>query len=52
VPSKSYYQLLDLPPAASSDIKKAFRQQIARYHPDKVQHPEKNFGHGTIAPPS
>jgi curved DNA-binding protein CbpA len=44
VPSKSYYQLLDLPPAASSeDIKKAFRQQIARYHPDKVQHLGKEF---------
>jgi curved DNA-binding protein CbpA len=44
VPSKSYYQLLDLPPTASSeDIKKAFRQQIARYHPDKVQHLGKEF---------
>ncbi len=44
VPSKSYYELLDLPPTASSeDIKKAFRQQIARYHPDKVQHLGKEF---------
>jgi hypothetical protein len=41
---KSYYELLDLPPTASSDdIKKAFRQQIARYHPDKVQHLGKEF---------
>jgi curved DNA-binding protein CbpA len=44
VPAKSYYALLDLPPTASSDdIKKAFRQQIARYHPDKVQHLGKEF---------
>jgi curved DNA-binding protein CbpA len=44
VPSKPYYELLDLPPTASSeDIKKAFRQQIARYHPDKVQHLGKEF---------
>ena len=42
--AKSYYQLLDLPPTASADdIKKAFRQQIARYHPDKVQHLGKEF---------
>jgi curved DNA-binding protein CbpA len=44
VPAKSYYELLDLPASASSDdIKKAFRQQIARYHPDKVQHLGKEF---------
>jgi curved DNA-binding protein CbpA len=44
VPAKSYYELLDLPSSASSDdIKKAFRQQIARYHPDKVQHLGKEF---------
>ena len=44
MPSKSYYELLDLPPTASGeDIKKAFRQQIARYHPDKVQHLGKEF---------
>jgi len=44
VPAKSHYELLDLPPTASSDdIKKAFRQQIARYHPDKVQHLGKEF---------
>jgi curved DNA-binding protein CbpA len=42
--SKTYYELLDLPPAASAeDVKKAFRQQIARYHPDKVQHLGKEF---------
>jgi curved DNA-binding protein CbpA len=36
---KNYYELLDLAPTASADeIKRAFRQQIARYHPDKVQH--------------
>jgi curved DNA-binding protein CbpA len=36
---KDYYQLLELTPAASQDeIKRAFRAQIARYHPDKVQH--------------
>ena len=44
MPAKSYYELLDLPASASSDdIKKAFRQQIARYHPDKVQHLGKEF---------
>jgi curved DNA-binding protein CbpA len=44
VPVKTYYELLELPPTASSDdIKKAFRQQIARYHPDKVQHLGKEF---------
>jgi hypothetical protein len=36
---KDYCQLLELTPAASQDeIKRAFRTQIARYHPDKVQH--------------
>jgi hypothetical protein len=36
---KTHYQLLDLDPAAPSDeIKRAFRREIARYHPDKVQH--------------
>ena len=44
MPAKSYYELLDLPASASADdIKKAFRQQIARYHPDKVQHLGKEF---------
>lgn len=36
---KTYYELLDVAPQASSDeIKRAFRREIARYHPDKVQH--------------
>jgi curved DNA-binding protein CbpA len=41
---KNYYELLELPATASSDeIKRAFRHQIARYHPDKVQHLGKEF---------
>jgi hypothetical protein len=41
---KNYYELLEIPPASSIDeVKKAFRQQIARYHPDKVQHLGKEF---------
>ena len=41
---KNYYQLLDIAPGASPDeVKRAFRQQIARYHPDKVQHLGKEF---------
>jgi hypothetical protein len=36
---KTHYQLLGLDPAAPADeIKRAFRREIARYHPDKVQH--------------
>ena len=36
---KNYYQLLEIGPAAPADeVKRAFRLQIARYHPDKVQH--------------
>lgn len=36
---KSYYEILQVAPdAAVEDIKRAFRVQIARYHPDKVQH--------------
>lgn len=31
------------PDAAADDIKKAFRREIARYHPDKVQHLGKEF---------
>ena len=41
---KNYYELLELPPSATAeDIKKSFRAQIARYHPDKVQHLGKEF---------
>jgi curved DNA-binding protein CbpA len=41
---KSYYDLLELPPTSSpEEVKKAFRSQIARYHPDKVQHLGKEF---------
>jgi hypothetical protein len=36
---KTHYELLGLEPSADSDaIKKAFRREIARYHPDKVIH--------------
>ena len=36
---KTHYELLDISPHAAADqIKKAFRREIARYHPDKVQH--------------
>lgn len=36
---KNHYELLEVEPGASAEqIKHAFRQQIARYHPDKVQH--------------
>jgi curved DNA-binding protein CbpA len=35
----SHYERLEIDPGASAEeIKHAFRQQIARYHPDKVQH--------------
>jgi len=41
---KNYYQLLELPSTAPDDeIKRAFRQQIAKYHPDKVQHLGQEF---------
>lgn len=37
--SKTYYELLDLPSTATlEDIKRNFRREIAKYHPDKVQH--------------
>jgi hypothetical protein len=36
---KTHYELLGLEPGADADaIKKAFRREIARYHPDKVIH--------------
>jgi hypothetical protein len=41
---RSYYDLLDLPRTASADdIKRAFRREIAKYHPDKVQHLGQEF---------
>jgi hypothetical protein len=44
VPFTNFYELLGVAPAASQeDVKQAFRQQIARYHPDKVQHLGKEF---------
>jgi curved DNA-binding protein CbpA len=44
VAAKSHYELLELPPTATLDeIKRAFRLQIARYHPDKVQHLGREF---------
>ena len=42
--AKTYYELLDVPPTASADeIKRAFRREIAKYHPDKVQHLGEEF---------
>jgi curved DNA-binding protein CbpA len=42
--AKTYYELLDVPPAAPPDeIKRAFRREIAKYHPDKVQHLGEEF---------
>lgn len=42
--SKSHYDVLEVAPRAPADeIKRAFRAQIARYHPDKVQHLGKEF---------
>lgn len=36
---KTYYDLLTIERTASpDDVKRAFRREIARYHPDKVQH--------------
>jgi hypothetical protein len=40
----TYYQLLDLSADASAaEVKRAFRREIARYHPDKVQHLGREF---------
>jgi curved DNA-binding protein CbpA len=42
--TKSYYDLLGVAPTAPLDeIKKAFRREIAKYHPDKVQHLGQEF---------
>ena len=39
MPVKTHYDVLGIDPGATADeIKQAFRRQIARYHPDKVQH--------------
>ena len=44
MPLKNYYELLEIASTASAEeVKRAFRQQIARYHPDKVQHLGKEF---------
>ena len=41
---KNYYELLEIAPSSTADdIKRAFRAQIAKYHPDKVQHLGKEF---------
>ena len=40
----TYYELLEVAPDAPADeIKRAFRREIAKYHPDKVQHLGKEF---------
>ena len=42
--TKSLYELLGVGPTASADeIKRAFRREIAKYHPDKVQHLGREF---------
>ncbi len=41
---KNYYALLEIAPGSSAEeVKRAFRAQIARYHPDKVQHLGREF---------
>jgi curved DNA-binding protein CbpA len=41
---QTFYELLSVSPSATAEeIKRAFRNEIARYHPDKVQHLGKEF---------
>jgi hypothetical protein len=41
---RNFYDMLSVAPNAPPDeIKKAFRREIARYHPDKVQHLGREF---------
>jgi len=41
---KTHYDLLEIAPTATGDeVKRAFRSQIAKYHPDKVHHLGKEF---------
>jgi len=41
---KTYYELLEIASTATGDeVKRAFRSQIAKYHPDKVHHLGKEF---------
>ena len=42
--AKAFYTLLEVAPdAPTEEIKRAFRREIAKYHPDKVQHLGKEF---------
>lgn len=42
--AKSHYELLDVAlDAPAEEIKRAFRREIAKYHPDKVQHLGQEF---------
>lgn len=41
----THYSLLRIDPAATPDeVKRAFRREVSRYHPDKVQHLGPEFG--------
>ena len=41
---KNYYDLLEIAPSSpAEEVKRSFRAQIARYHPDKVQHLGREF---------
>ena len=41
---KNYYDLLEIAPdSPAEEVKRSFRAQSARYHPDKVQHLGKEF---------